>query len=1405
VTTLLNGSGSGKVAQYLNKRPDEFTNFIEPPVSFKNKSLVTKVTDQEGNEVTLVNAYGNKKQTFSQPIGNSGSISDYIGYVEKETDQIYDELATSPNLVMGENHYGEVIFPRDARTGLAQTRTRVNYAETATITDGSASFSTGSNGIDRGPLLRRSIWRDNESLRNRRIFFEGTEYTPNPDPGGFTSSVKPDISTTLPNSQGFLDAAATSIYSLGRTPITFLDTNYLTSSLTQVYSPQSLYPPPNSLSGTTTYGAFDPTNDFLTGAAHMVALFPDTGELNSANWQTIAGYMGIASGSGVSGSWAYQTTFHPTASSYYYHRSKTMGNLQSVSINKLAWRTSELSNKNPWFDSYQDYSQDISKLAQNYSIVPEFKISDHMDYYSEFNFRKNNDKFLILNGANITASANTEEQASGERLFNEGFFNEYSNTDFQQYFGKFSSDLSLGRISLTCNGVKKLLPYNGFYPSHRTLQLSTLFSQSIAPYIGGLGWKDGTYVTASFENSGALAVQSLLQPYYAPGIMYNTIKSGIAVDWAAYTGSNDSQGVVPTASYGFALGRASNYRVPFESILDPLNNIGIPVSSSDGTGKLQLLYPTYTNENQVVNAVNETSSRAFSEARRPFMDISDEFRAKAVSDGKYNLYRLGINNFLAETSKFFLEGGNLKSITSKRQEEISLVSGTAYYVDIVLEKDPSVVMMEDYLNEVNNGQPTTITQFRTYNGQFFGPPAIGGSDFADLSSSCTVGLSPMLNTLPEFGYHPWPENSGDPLFAQYTPPYFYGKSRATVKYIADEDDEKGNFSYKKLFEKASVTYGNQQLYDNFTRIQKRSDYIYWVTSSADGNFECSSSTASEFFVLSRSSGGSSWDFGATSLLSRSVGQGQFYEWKVLQNDKNIISGLNGNPPASPGFSDMEYAMQMVSSSTPYIAIYENGVNVANPTATYEPGDWLRILIENDGTVRYQKSSVNVNTNYPNGNSRTGSQDTYDGSNGFSTQTLFKYAQPESYETIYTSETSSTSYSTLYPDITFFDDDGAIAYAQVSKLRETFPAEEGSMQISSSINLFGILTEKQSRFDDKGNLIEVVDDPTESRNRWIVSPKMETPVLNFSDQPRVEQFGRGMWSGYGQLLTSSNGITFGVEETFKNGYSEGSGSLIEKCFESPQFRKVGEIADIKKISEAIVAIPYSPNPHGRGAKYAETTPVLDRNFFRIKTRTFDFYKKWYEANKNGNLSSIPVDEEGNKKPSESITKMLSIAGDYVLPPEIDFMTYDSGRTRVNPFAMYVFEFNHYLDAQDLADIWQGVMPKISTNPEFSNPSVDNNVFSHMTGKDEFFHGKQLPPDTRWMVFKIKKRAAYNYFEVTPPTDDDEQFNLAFSLGKDKKLKHSYNWPYDFFSLVELAQVETENTFVSSDDQIDEEDN
>ena len=65
-----------------------------------------------------------------------------------------------------------------------------------------------------------------------------------------------------------------------------------------------------------------------------------------------------------------------------------------------------------------------------------------------------------------------------------------------------------------------------------------MFSQSLGPYISGdidsnPSSNDipatGTY---SFDTK-PLNMQSLLQPYYAPGIMYNTIKSGIAVDLQA--------------------------------------------------------------------------------------------------------------------------------------------------------------------------------------------------------------------------------------------------------------------------------------------------------------------------------------------------------------------------------------------------------------------------------------------------------------------------------------------------------------------------------------------------------------------------------------------------------------------------------------------------------------------------------------------------------------------------------------------------------------------------------------------------------------------------------------------------------------------------------------------------------
>lgn len=82
------------------------------------------------------------------------------------------------------------------------------------------------------------------------------------------------------------------------------------------------------------------------------------------------------------------------------------------------------------------------------------------------------------------------------------------------------------RIKLKCKGIKKLLPYQGFYPALRTVQLGQLFSSSYGPHLTG-NYDEKSSVDGEQQTQ---QLASLIQPFFAPGIMFNTVKSGIAVD-----------------------------------------------------------------------------------------------------------------------------------------------------------------------------------------------------------------------------------------------------------------------------------------------------------------------------------------------------------------------------------------------------------------------------------------------------------------------------------------------------------------------------------------------------------------------------------------------------------------------------------------------------------------------------------------------------------------------------------------------------------------------------------------------------------------------------------------------------------------------------------------------------------
>ena len=82
---------------------------------------------------------------------------------------------------------------------------------------------------------------------------------------------------------------------------------------------------------------------------------------------------------------------------------------------------------------------------------------------------------------------------------------------------------------------------------------------------------------------------------------------------------------------------------------------------------------------------------------------------------------------------------------------------------------------------------------------------------------------------------------------------------------------------------------------------------------------------------------------------------------------------------------------------------------------------------------------------------------------------------------------------------------------------------------------------------------------------------------------------------------------------------------------------------------------------------------------------------------------------------------------------------------------------------------------------------------------------INPEIQWMVFKVKQRAKSNYFEKIFARNESQQLlsdRLKLGVSADalgKKNKISYNWPYDFFSIVEGIKLTAEVDFLEVDEE------
>ena len=154
------------------------------------------------------------------------------------------------------------------------------------------------------------------------------------------------------------------------------------------------------------------------------------------------------------------------------------------------------------------------------------------------------------------------------------------------------------------------------------------------------------------------------------------------------------------------------------------------------------------------------------------------------------------------------------------------------------------------------------------------------------------------------------------------------------------------------------------------------------------------------------------------------------------------------------------------------------------------------------------------------------------------------------------------------------------------------------------------------------------------------------------------------------------------------------------------------------------------------------------------------------------------ETTNVDKNNSIIDLMFKMVNFNIPPHLNWL-FDN---QLEPFVMFIKEFNYSLNQNDLSKIWQNTAPDIMFKPEVVQSSIE-----YFLGEQELFENLSLNEieNVNCLVFKIKQRAAGNYYDLTA---GEEQITTEIPW-------YSYNWPYDYFSLVELLNIQAGEVYES----------
>jgi len=933
------------------------------------------------------------------------------------------------------------------------------------------------------------------------------------------------------------------------------------------------------------------------------------------------------------------------------------------------------------YKTYGEFGKHLRLVGKDYSIVPEFLISKHMEEYlqgEDFTTLDDIDDLFNLTGSGYGNSATT------------GFFREYSNSDFMKMFDVVNtaydgaelvdgSKMSQDKIGLKCTAYLQFLPYKGFYPAERTLELATLFSQSYAPYINKSG---------SSGSATAAVYRALLEPLYSQGVMYNTIKSGIAVSnfvisntssapssilpsWApwypATAGSNISassvQNINATAlpegnlyfkymlppfrtidgSHSSSYYNENGYffeKVPFEALYQPRNYLTQDYVSGSGR-----IYDT---------GLHSASLKAYSG------DVSEENYITWDGDGD-SRYELAIDNFLCETVNFFQDG--LVSVLSGREEDFGAVtSGSEYSMTLKLYRPTTSSVGYDWAD--TGSIIPDYDKFDMYRRvSAFGPPlaAKSWSGWPFFAGSASYGAS----------------------FSHVTPPYLAGSGSCTFTFKATYD---GQPTLDEIFSNLTITYDRME----FVELQNSSPSF--ATDMTDYKVQlkdCFNLTSSVNTVPNNT-------------------RSQKKQWLIQSKFETPVINIAGDRRTclDPG-TGVKASGSIFFTRAPS-ATFMSGTNVnwadgLGNTHTYIFTDAAAVSAAGG---KLQVSTYDWEVYVVNGNTEATRNNLYHAI------TASKWVD----SALNVATTSSTDW--IYLDQRFT---GSIFNQTI--------ANSASPYVNVAGFAGGVNGTADVQYGDVyGNIPEATPTGT-------VVPTLPHSTNGLEVTPNCQLFTQGLWHDYGTIPSGSDEGVFAIIESPSPKKGKSLAEVVQMPIGQP-FR-VGSIKERSLLEEAVVAIPFFMGTDDR--------------------------RKYYK-----------LDEDAQA----SIDTLSAHLEKYVFPPRFDFVR----NPTMAPVAMYVFEFSRAITKQDLADMWQNLPPSIHESFE-----QKVTVIEHRLLRDQILNteNRKLRQDLRWMVFKVKKRAAMDYTRFIKQGLVDDTGVIPSNINN---AAYSYNWPYDYFSLVELVKID-----------------